>query len=68
MPSKISFSRNLRYYAVDWESFEVDAFPIQDSMKPYVEALCLSVRFRTSGGILLEHDTAWDRGTELSLH
>ena len=35
MPSKISFSRNLRYYAVDWESFEVDAFPIQDSWKPY---------------------------------
>ena len=33
MPSRISFSRNLRHYAVDWESFEVDAFPI--TWKPY---------------------------------
>ena len=32
-----------------------------------LEALCLSARFRISGGILLEHDTAWDRGTESTL-
>ena len=50
MPTKITFSRNLQCYAIDWESFEVQQFPIHDDMKHYVEALCASV--------LLEHDLA----------
>ena len=40
------------------------AFPVQDDMKRYVEALCASARFRISGGVLLEHDLTWDRGGE----
>ena len=55
-------TKNLQYYAVDWESFEVQQYPTHDNMKQYVEALCSSARFRITGGVLLEHDLAWDRG------
>ena len=66
MPTKITFSKNLQYYAVDWESFEVQQYPIHDNMKQYVEALCSSARFRITGGVLLEHDLAWDRGGDFT--
>ena len=33
-------------------------------MKQYVEASCASARFRITGGVLLEHDLAWDRGSD----
>ena len=49
---------------MDWDSFEVAAFPVQDDMQRYVEALCASAKFRISGGVLLEHDLTWDRGGE----
>ena len=64
MPTKMTFSRNLQYYAVDWESFEVQQYPIHDNMKQYVEALCASARFRVSGGVLLEHELARLRGSD----
>ena len=54
----------LQYYAVDWDSFEVQQYPIHDNMKQYVEALRSSARFRMTGGVLLEHDLAWDRGSD----
>eukprot|EP00439_Symbiodinium_sp_Y106_P070468 s558_g12.t1 len=64
MPTKITFSKNLQYYAVDWDCFEVQQYPIHDNMKQYVEALCASARFRITGGVLLEPDLAWDRGSD----
>ena len=39
MPTKTTFSKNLQYYAVDWDSFEVQQYPIHDNTKQYVEAL-----------------------------
>ncbi|CAE7852809.1 unnamed protein product, partial [Symbiodinium necroappetens] len=63
-PSTFKFPKFISKYAVDWDSFEVAAFPVQDDMKRYVEALCASAKFRISGGVLLEHDLTWDRGGE----
>ena len=48
MPSTIKSPKNLTRYAVDWESFEVAALPVQDDMKRYVEALCASSAFQES--------------------
>ena len=64
MPTKITFSKNLQYYLVDWDCFEVQQYPLHDTMKQYVEALCASARFRITGGVLLEPDLAWDRGSD----
>ncbi|OLP78498.1 hypothetical protein AK812_SmicGene41317 [Symbiodinium microadriaticum] len=63
-PSTFKFPKFISKYAVDWDSFEVAAFPVQDDMQRYVEALCASAKFRISGGVLLEHDLTWDRGGE----
>jgi len=66
MPTTISFSRHIDYYKVNWDEVEVRDYPIHDSMKRYVDALCCAARFRISSGTLLEHDTSWDRGTTSS--
>ncbi|CAE7248271.1 unnamed protein product [Symbiodinium sp. CCMP2592] len=41
---------------------EIPQFPIHDSTKQYVDALCAAAEFRINHGVLLEHDLTWDRG------
>ena len=49
---------------MDWCSVEIPNYPIHNSVKQRVNALCAAARIRINGGVLLEHDTTWDRGGE----
>ena len=64
MPSTFKFPRNLSKYEVDWSAIEVERYPIQDDMKMFIQALAASAKFKIHGGVLLEHNPSWDRGTE----
>ncbi|CAE7679244.1 unnamed protein product [Symbiodinium sp. CCMP2592] len=62
MPSTITFHKNLKQFKVNWKDIEIPQFPIHDSTKQYVDALCAAAEFRIDQGVLLEHDLTWDRG------
>ncbi|OLQ03479.1 hypothetical protein AK812_SmicGene13551 [Symbiodinium microadriaticum] len=64
MPATFKFPKNISKYAVDWSAIEVERYPIQDDMKMFIQALASSAKFRIHGGVLLEHNPSWDRGTE----
>ena len=64
MPSTFKFPKNISKYEVDWSAIEVERYPIHDDMKMYIQALTSSAKFRIHGGVLLEHNPSWDRGTE----
>ncbi|CAE7316699.1 unnamed protein product [Symbiodinium sp. CCMP2592] len=49
-------------FKVNWKDIEIPQFPIHDSTKQYVDALCAAAEFRIDQGVLLEHDLTWDRG------
>ncbi|CAE7824317.1 unnamed protein product [Symbiodinium sp. CCMP2592] len=60
MPSKITFSKNIKQFRVNWRNIEIQQFPIHDSTKQHVDALCAAAEFRINSGVLLEHDLTWD--------
>ncbi|OLP83063.1 hypothetical protein AK812_SmicGene13062 [Symbiodinium microadriaticum] len=61
MPSSFKFSWK---YDIDWSAIEVERYPIHDQMKLFIQALASSAKFKIHGGVLLEHNPAWDRGTD----
>ncbi|OLP86539.1 Glutamine--fructose-6-phosphate aminotransferase [isomerizing] [Symbiodinium microadriaticum] len=61
MPSSFKFSWK---YDIDWSAIEVERYPIHDQMKLFIQALASSAKFKIHGGALLEHNPAWDRGTD----
>ncbi|CAE7705352.1 tauD [Symbiodinium sp. CCMP2592] len=62
----ITFSKNIKQFRVNWRDIEIPQFPIHDSTKQYVDALCAAAEFRINSGVLLEHDLTWDRGGDAS--
>ena len=63
MPSTFKFPKNIFKYEVDWSAIEVVRYPIHNDMKMFVQALASSAKDKISGGVLLEHNPSWDRGT-----